>query len=126
MAFGAAYDAAFGVAILAALEPSAALLRLDVPEDPFYLRLNGVFLLMLAACYAVAAREPLRYRPIVRIAIAGRIAGFALFAGVGVARGLPTFVALGVADLAFALAHLALMRRAARLASTQVQETQGT
>jgi hypothetical protein len=126
MALGAAYDAAFGVAILAFLRPSAAVLRLDVPADPFYVRLNGLFLLMLAAVYAIAARDPARHRAIVWIAIVGRVAGFALFARAGLTGGIPTFVALGVADLGFALVHLALMRRAVRAAPTQVQETQGT
>jgi hypothetical protein len=126
MAFGAAYDAVFGMAIVLFLEPAAALLRLDVPADRFYVRLNGLFLLMLAAVYAAAAREPARYRVVVWTAIVGRAAGFAYFVGAGLSSGVPTFVALGVADLGFALVHLALMRRAGRHSRAQVEETQGT
>jgi hypothetical protein len=126
MAIGAAYDAAFGVAIMLFLEPAGALLRLEVPDDRFYVRLNGLFLLMLAAVYGAAARHPARYRAVVWTAIVGRSAGFAYFAGEGLSAGVPTFVVLGVADLAFALAHLVLIRRADRRAPVQLQETQGT
>ena len=41
---------------------------LDVPADPVYLDLNGVFLLILAGVYATAARQPERYRAIAPIA----------------------------------------------------------
>jgi len=125
LALGAAYDAAFGVAILIALRPAAALLGLDVPADPTYLRLNGVFLLMLAAMYAAAARAPLRYAAVVGTAIVGRTAGCALFAWVHAGGGPATFLGLAIGDLAFAVAHLALWRRARRLAPLQVIETEG-
>ena len=126
LALGAAYDAAFGVAILLFLEPAGALLRLEVPDDRFYVRLNGLFLLMLAAVYGAAAREPARYRAVVWTAIVGRAAGFVYFVVSGLSSGTPTLVALGVADLAFGLAHFVLARRATSRAPSQVQETQGT
>ena len=61
LAIGAAYDLVFGVAILGFTRPAAAMLGLRIPDDPVYLYLNGVFLVLLAAIYAAAAREPKRY-----------------------------------------------------------------
>jgi len=114
MALGAVYDAAFGVAILAFLAPSAALLGLEVPADPLYLRLDGIFLLILAGIYAAVARDPARHVAIVRVAIAGRTAGFAYFVWARSAGGAPVLTWLAIGDLAFAVAHAALLVGASR------------
>lgn len=114
LAFGAAYDAAFGIAILAFTRPSAALLRIEVPADPVYLYLNGVLLLLLAGLYAAAAREPERYRAVAPVSAAGRVLGFALFLWAWSSGRPPAFLVLGVADLAIAVATLALWWRAHR------------
>ena len=115
LAIGAAYDLVFGVAILAFTRRLAALLGLRVPDDPVYLYLNGVFLLVLSGIYAAAAREPERYRLVAPISAAGRTLGFVLFAWAW-AEGRPAvFLALGAADLAIAAATLFAWRRAALL-----------
>ena len=112
LAFGAVYDLLFGVAILAFTRPLASFLRLPVPADPVYLKLNAVLLLILAAVYAIAAREPERYRAIAPIAGLGRALGFLFFLRV-FAGGRPTaFLALGIADLVIGIATLLAWRRA--------------
>lgn len=116
MGLGAAYDAVFAAAILVALRPAAALLRLEVPAEPLYLRLCAVLLFMLAAMYTAAARDPVRHVAVVQVAGWGRIAGFVLLTATGVLDRVATYVVLGVADLAFGVAHLALLTRARRLA----------
>ncbi|MBZ5640573.1 MAG: hypothetical protein LAO51_17690 [Acidobacteriia bacterium] len=114
MALGAAYDAAFAAAILAATGWAAALLRLEVPPDPVYLRLNGVFLLLLAALYLLPALDPARYRGIVAVASAGRFLGFAFLAAAWVEGRPAAFLGLALGDLVFAAAHAVLLVRAGR------------
>jgi hypothetical protein len=112
MAFGAVYDGAFGVLILAATKPAAALLGLSVPDDPIYLGLNGAFLLILAAIFGVASFEPERYALIPPVSAAGRAAGAAIFVGAWARGGPPVFLGLGIADLAIGAATLLAWRRA--------------
>jgi len=115
LALGAGYDLVFGVAILGFTNAAAAILGLRVPEDPVYLYLNGVFLLVLAGIYAAAAREPERYRAIAPVSAGGRTLGFLLLAWAW-ADGRPaTFLALGLADLALAAMTVIAWRRAVRL-----------
>ena len=115
LAFGSAYDLAFGVAILAFTRPAAGLLGLEVPADPVHLYLNGVFLLILGTLYAAASRAPDRYRLVPPIAAAGRALGFVLFVWAWRAGRPDTFLALGLADLAIGIATFAAWRRATRL-----------
>jgi len=115
LTLGAAYDLAFGVAILGFTRPAASLLGLEVPGDPVYLYLNGVFLLLLAGLYAAAAREPERYRAIAPISAGGRALGFLLFLWAWTGGRPSIFLALGLADLALAVATLVAWRRAASL-----------
>ena len=75
LAFGAAFDGLFAVAILALTRPAAALLRIELPADPIYLYLCGVLLFILAGVYAAAARDPGRYAAVVPVSAAGRGAG---------------------------------------------------
>lgn len=115
LAFGAVYDLAFGVAILGFTRPAASILGLQVPSDPVYLYLCGVLLLLLAAIYAVASRDPKRYRAIAPISSGGRGLGFGLFVWAWATGRPAAFVVLGCSDLAIALATLALWQRAVRL-----------
>ena len=115
LAFGAAYDAAFALAILLATKPAAALLGLSVPADPVFLYLNGVLLLLLAGIYAVAARAPARYRAIAPISAMGRGMGFALFVWAWAGGHPATFLGLGLADLVIGLVTVVLWRRAVAL-----------
>ncbi len=115
LALGSGYDLAFGVAILGFTRPAAAILGLRIPDDPVYLYLNGVFLLILAGIYAAAARAPERYRAIAPISAGGRTLGFLLFAWAWSDGRPATFLALGLADLALAAVTLVAWRRAVQV-----------
>ena len=112
MALAAVYDLVFAIAILFATAPSARLLRLSLPDDLVYLRFNGVFLLMLAGMYLLAAFQPRRYRGIVTVAIIGRFLGFLYLGGVWLTGGVATFAGLALADLFFSVLHGVLLVRA--------------
>ncbi len=112
MAAGSAYDAAFGVAILVAKRPSARLLGLELPDDPVYLNLVGVLLLLLAAIYALAAREPERYKGVVVAAACGRLAGAALLLSAWMGGEPRAFAGLAAGDFLLAVLHALLLSRA--------------
>jgi hypothetical protein len=123
MACGAAYDLCFAVAILFFTAPSAAILGLTVPADPVYLRLNGIFLLLLAGLYALPAAAPRRYSGVVIVAVAGRTLGFLYFALVWMAGAPTVFMFLGAIDLLFGLTHALLLWRTGRLSVQPEQNT---
>ncbi len=112
MALAAVYDLVFATAILFFTGPSARLLHLALPENPVYLRFNGVFLLMLAGMYVLPAMQPRRYRGIVSVAVLGRLAGFVYLGGVWYGGGPAMFLGLAVADLFFSALHAILLVRA--------------
>ena len=115
LAIGAAYDLVFGLAILGFTRPAASILGLQVPGDPVYLYLNGVFLLVLAGLYGAAAREPERYRAVAPISAGGRTLGFVLFLWSWAGGSPSIFLGLGLTDLALAAATFVAWRRAAAL-----------
>lgn len=115
LAVGAVYDLVFGVAILGLTRPAASILGLPVPDDPVYLYLNGVFLVLLGGVYAAAAREPERYRAVAPLAAGGRTVGFLLFVWAWVGGRPSVFLALGLADLGVAVATMVAWRRAVAL-----------
>jgi hypothetical protein len=111
---GAVYDAAFAVLMLVAPQLPARLLALPLPPLPagaFYLRILAVLLFMLAALYVCAARDPVRNRAVVAVAIGGRlVGGTALLASAWRGTGLDGLYPLAAADLGFGLAHAAFWR----------------
>jgi hypothetical protein len=117
LAVGAGYDLIFGVAILGFTRKAAAVLGLPLPDDPVYLYLNGVFLLILAAVYAAAAREPERYRAVAPVSAAGRLFGFTLLGWAWLDGRPAAFLALGFSDLLLAAVTLLAWRRAVRLSN---------
>lgn len=122
MALGAVYDLIFGVAILGFHRTAGALLGITPPSDPVYLRLNGVFLLLLAAIYALPAVAPQRYQGVVAVAAVGRLLG-ALYLGAVAWHGAPrAFAFLACGDLLFAGLHagsLIAARRAGAASATK-------
>lgn len=105
---GAAYDLAFAAAIGFAPGLPARLLRLPLPGERFYLWVLAILLLMLAAAYLAAWRDPLRYRAIVWIAIVGRLGAGVAFAVCALPRpDLAGLYALAAGDSLIAVAHLA-------------------
>jgi hypothetical protein len=115
LAVGAAYDLVFGVAILGLSRPAAAILGLPIPDDPVYLYLNGVFLLLLGSLYAAASRQPERYGAVAPISAGGRTLGFILFLWAWTEGRPTTFLVLGLGDLGLAVATFATWRRAVAL-----------
>ena len=105
MALGAAYDLVFGMLILFFPARGADWLGLELPADLVYLRLNGIFLLMLAAFYLLPALDPRRYSGVVLVAVAGRFLGFLYLAGAWSAGRPAAFLALALGDLFFCLLH---------------------
>lgn len=104
---GALYDLSFAVLMVAA--PAFLARAFDLPLPPrFYLWLLALLLVMLAALYVEAGRDPRRYSAILRVAIGGRLLGAAVL---GLAAFLePAHSGLwtaAAADAALGLAHLA-------------------
>jgi hypothetical protein len=114
MMAGAAYDWAFALGILAFPAFSASTLGLALPPDPVYLRLNAIFLLLLGGIYLVAGAAPERHQGVISVAAAGRLLGAAFLTQAWWAGRPAAFLWLGLADLAFALAHAGLLLRARR------------
>jgi len=112
LALGGLYDLLFGVAIVVFTRPAAELLGIRVPDEPVYLYLNGVFLLILGAVYIAASRDPERYPAVPPIAAVGRLLGCFLFAWVWRGGGPPAFLSLGLGDLALGIVTFAAWRRA--------------
>ncbi len=125
MACGAVYDLGFAVAILIFTAPAAGFIGLAVPADAVYLKLNGIFLLLLAGLYSLPAAAPRRYAGVVAVAAAGRTLGFLFFAGIWAAGAAPAFLVLGVVDLIFGAAHAVLLRRAGG-SLTQPEQNKGS
>jgi hypothetical protein len=104
---GALYDFAFAAVFLAAPGRLASALAVPPPGEPFYLRLIAALLLIVGGAYLLAARDPETHRPLVVLAIVGRLLGFAALAGSTLGRPelsglwLPAF-----GDLAFSVGHL--------------------
>jgi len=108
---GAAYDSGLAFFFLFAPSALAGLFDVPLPGEALYLRLVGIFLVVLAVAYTVAARDPERFRPFVAVAILARVLGFLALALSTVGR--PDLAGLwppALADLAFAGAHLAAGR----------------
>ena len=112
LVLGALWDVAFALLLAFAPEASARVFELPLPplpEGAFYLWVLGVLLLMLAALYVLAARDPRRYSGILAVAIGGRVLGglVLLLAAAGGGRGVPGLYPMAAADLAFGISHAA-------------------
>ncbi len=108
---GAAYDALFAFLFVVVPGWIGSTFRLPLPGERFYLWLIAVFLLSLAGLYILIARDPVRYRDFVRLAIAIRLLGAVVIAAAAVGRpDLGSLYLIAAGDLAFGLAHLALSR----------------
>jgi hypothetical protein len=124
MATGALYDFLFAVAILLLPVKAAGLLDLQLPDNPVYLNLNGIFLMILAGVYVLPVLEPHRYRGVVYVAVAGRFLGFLYLGSVWWAGAPESFLFLALGDLTFALLHAVLLWRAVSF-EMQPEETKG-
>ena len=109
---GALYDVVFAVLMVAAPDALQRAFDVPLPGEPFYLRLIAVLLVMLAATYWIAAGDPEGQRPLVWLAVVGRLGGFVALGGSALGR--PELGGLwgpALADLAFAAATFLAGRR---------------
>ena len=105
LGIGAALDAAFGLAMLLAPEPSARLLAITLPAEPVWFQLCGVLLLIVACAYVIAARSSARHAIAVAAGL-GRLAGaVVLVQASGRDQGI-IFLVAGAMDAIIGPAHL--------------------
>jgi len=112
MLWGGIYDLAFGLPILLFPVQVGELLNIACPENPFYVRFCGLFLLILSMGYFIAWRDIHQNLGIVRLMIISRTLGFLFMGGFALLGGMETvFYLLAGADLLFALLHLVFFVR---------------
>jgi hypothetical protein len=107
MLAGSLYDGSFGVLMLAIPKAACALFGLPYPViGEIWLRLDGIFLLVMAALYVLTARDPGRYLGIVAVCLAGKVVSIAFYCtyvfGFGEAKIFLMFAAL---DFVFLCGH---------------------
>lgn len=104
---GAVYDIAFGIAIVSFPRPAFDLFHISYPESPIYVKLCGIFLLMLGWIYTLYVLRPKQYGGLIPVAILGRFSGALLFTiGVPLWGISPAFYLLASGDGTIALLHL--------------------
>lgn len=113
MAAGSLYDLVFAAINLSAPRLGSRLLEVPLPAEQVYLRLTGVFLLILALFYLLPVIHPGRYLGNVSVAIVGRCAGALFMAAAALWFGQPpAFLALAAGDILFAALHAFFLVRA--------------
>ncbi|RMH22669.1 MAG: hypothetical protein D6696_02685 [Acidobacteria bacterium] len=104
---GALYDLVLAALLLLAPELPARLLAVPPPGEAFYLQLLAVLLAMIGVTYLLAAYDPVSYRGLIVLAIAGRSAAALALASAAGQPGLAGLNLLAAADFAFAAVHAA-------------------
>lgn len=108
--FGAAYDSAFGVPLFLAPIVTTRLFGLIVPptgDGTLWLRLDGIFLVIVSLFYLVTARDPSRYLGNVVVCLIGKIWSVGFYLNFVMAEGAPkTFLFFAVLDAIMFLLHL--------------------
>lgn len=110
---GAIYDWVLAVLILWSPPALLAFFGLPAPADPFHFGFAAIPLVALPFFYLLAWRDADRHAGVVGAMVVARLAGFAYLTVYGAARGEPAgFSLFGAGDLAFAVVHALLARRA--------------
>jgi hypothetical protein len=118
MLLGAVYDCFFGLFILFLPGILAKIINLGMPVEQVYLRLNGLFLVIIGVFYSLYWVDCIRFREIVFIAITARISGFIFFISSWAFFAQPfTFLLLGIGDSFWAVLHFVLFRSASKTGS---------
>jgi len=108
--FGAIYDWFFGLFILFLPSVLAKIIRLDMPAEEVYLRLNGLLFLIIGAFYFLYWLDKKSYSAVVPIAIGARTSGFLFFLVAWAVFEYPfTFLLLGIGDGIWAIIHSILL-----------------
>ncbi len=103
----AAFNVAVGLPLLAAPALLLEILGAAPPADLSFHRLAGLLIICFGCIYAFVARDQQRYRPLLWLAVAGKLGVVAIFAfswleGIAPLRAF----ALSLGDLAFGLTFL--------------------
>ena len=108
---GAAYDWFFGLMILFFPSILAKIIQLEMPAQEIYLRLNGLFLVIIGVFYSLFWFNASRFKEIVYITIAARFTGFIFFFSAWALFAHPfTFLLLGMGDGFWAVLHFILLK----------------
>ena len=104
---GAVYAGSFGVLMLFVPAWATGLLGLPFPDPgTIWLRLDGIFLLVMAMIYLVTARDPARYLGNVGVALIGKAASIVFyFAYVFIGHESKVFIVFAVADIVMFYLH---------------------
>ncbi len=102
---GAVYDLL--LAVLLAVRPGLLeqLFGIPLPGEDFYIWLISLFLLILAAVYALAAYDPASYYGNVLVAIGARFAASLVLVAGGLQGDIPGLYPLAAGDFAFFVVH---------------------
>jgi uncharacterized protein YjeT (DUF2065 family) len=120
MLFGAAYDGFFGLFILFLPAVLAKIINLNMPTEQVYLRLDGLFLVIIGIFYFLYWVDRVRFREIVFIAIAARISGFIFFFSAWAFFAQPfTFLLLGIGDGFWGVLHFVLFKSISKSGSNR-------
>ncbi|MBN2134509.1 MAG: hypothetical protein JW737_02140 [Acidobacteria bacterium] len=111
MILGGIYDIFFGLFILFIPRILAKIILLDMPLEEAYLRLNGLFLIIIGAFYILYWFKPEGNIILVKIAICARFSGVLFFFAAYFLYGYPfTFLLLGIADGIWGVVHCLLFK----------------
>lgn len=105
LSIGAIYDLLLAGTMAFAPALLAGILKVPTPDEPFYLWLIAVILVMLAAFYALGAYDPHSYRGNILVAIFGRILAGGVLIFAGWTGELPGLYLAAAGDLVFGVAH---------------------
>jgi hypothetical protein len=108
--FAAVFNWIAGLPLLLAPAIMLASLGVQPPADLTFHRLSGLLIAFFGAVYWIIARDPVRYRSLAKLGLAGKACVFALFAEGWIAGRVPTGPAgLAVGDLLFGFAFAAAL-----------------
>jgi len=107
---GAVYDWFFGFFLLFIPALVAKIISLEMPAEQFYLRLNGLFLIIIGVFYSLYWLHRYKYPAVPLVAALARFSGLLFFVGAWALFSYPfTFLLLGLADGLWGVIHLTLI-----------------
>jgi uncharacterized protein YjeT (DUF2065 family) len=107
---GAVYDWFFGLSLLLIPALLAKIISLEMPAEQIYLRLNGLFLIIIGVFYALYWFHREKYPAVPLIAVLARFSGLIFFTGAWALFSYPiTFLLLGLGDGLWSAIHLTLI-----------------
>jgi hypothetical protein len=108
--FAAIFNWIAGLPLLLAPTVMLSTLGVEPPADLTFHRLSGLLIAFFGAVYWIIARDAVRFRPLAKLGVAGKVLVFALFAQGWVAGQAPDAAAgLAVGDLLFGFAFTAAL-----------------